>query len=108
VVVLVVALCCAGYYVLISSPFGLALRGIKSSESRMRSMGYNVAAHLYAAFVLSGFLASLAGVLYVYHNRFVNPVMASFPVSVEAVLMTIVGGTATILGPFLGAGIILV
>lgn len=108
VVLAAIALCCAAYYVLVTSPFGLTLRGIKASESRMRSMGYNVAMHLYAAFVLSGFMASLAGVLYVFHNRFVNPVMASFPISVEAVLMTIVGGTATILGPFLGAGIILV
>lgn len=108
VVLAAIVLCCGAYYILVSSPFGLALRGIKASESRMRSMGFNVAMHLYAAFVLSGFLASLAGVLYVYHNRFVNPVMASFPISVEAVLMTIVGGTATILGPFMGAAIILI
>ncbi|MEA2928245.1 MAG: branched-chain amino acid transport system permease protein [Hyphomicrobiales bacterium] len=104
-VVLVVA---AAYRVLVTSPFGLALRGIKSSESRMRSLGYNVGQHLYVAFVLSGLIASIAGVLYVYFNRFVNPTAASFPISVEAVLMTIVGGTGTILGPFLGSGIILV
>ena len=60
------------------------------------------------AFVLSGMIASIAGVLYVYYNRFINPVAASFPVSVEAVLMAIVGGSGTILGPFLGSGIILV
>lgn len=104
-VVLVVA---AAYRMLVTSPFGLTLRGIKSSESRMRSMGYNVTQHLYVAFVLSGLIASIAGVLYVYFNRFVNPTAASFPVSVEAVLMAIVGGTGTILGPFLGSGIILV
>jgi branched-chain amino acid transport system permease protein len=46
-------------------------------------------------------------VLYVYHNRFVNPVAASFPVSVEAALMAIVGGTGTLVGPFIGSGIIL-
>ena len=104
-VVLIVA---AAYRVLVTSPFGLTLRGIKSSKSRMRSMGYNVGQHLYVAFVLSGLIASIAGVLYVYFNRFVNPTAASFPISVEAVLMTIVGGTGTILGPFLGSGIILV
>lgn len=97
-----------GYRVLVRSPFGLGLRGIKSSESRMRSLGYRSGLHLYCAFVLSGALASFAGVLYVYYNRFVNPVAASFPVSVEAVLMAIVGGSGTILGPFLGAGVILV
>ena len=108
VVLIVVLLCAAGYRILITSPFGLTLRGIKSSESRMRSMGYNVVWHLYAGFVLSGVFASIAGVLYVYFNRFINPTAAGFPVSVEAVLMAIIGGTGTIIGPFIGAGIVLI
>ena len=108
VVLFVVLIVAAAYRMLVRSPFGLTLRGIKSSESRMRSLGYDVGRHLYVAFVLSGLIASIAGVLYVYYNRFINPVAASFPVSVEAVLMAIVGGTGTILGPFLGSGIILV
>ena len=103
----VIALCTAAYAVLVASPFGLALRGIKGSESRMRSLGYSPGRHLYAAFVISGTLAGIAGVLYVHYNRFVNPVAASFPVSVEAALMVILGGTGTLLGPFLGAAIIL-
>jgi len=107
-VLVVLALCLASYRILTTSPFGLALRGIKSSESRMRSLGYRVGAHLYVAFVISGFYASLAGVLYIYYNRFVNPVAASFPISVEAILMAIIGGTGTILGPFIGSGIILI
>jgi len=106
-VLLVVALCALGYRVLVRSPFGLTLRGIKGSESRMRSLGYDSNRHLYAAFVLSAALASLAGVLYVYYNRFVNPVAASFPVSVEAALMAILGGTGTIAGPFIGSAIVL-
>ena len=106
-VLAVIALCVLGYRVLVRSPFGLTLRGIKASESRMRSLGYRTGAHLYAAFVLSGVVASLAGVLYVYYNRFVNPVSASFPISVEAVLMAIVGGSGTVIGPFLGASVIL-
>lgn len=95
------------YRRLIQSPFGLALRGIKSGENRMRSLGFHPAKHLYAAFVISSFMASLAGVLYVYFNKFVNPVSASLHISVEAVLMAIVGGTGTILGPFIGAGLVL-
>ena len=107
-VVLVVAVLCAlGYRILIASPFGLALRGIKASETRMRSLGYHSALHLYAAFVVSATLASLAGVLYVYYNRFINPVAASFQISVEAALMAIIGGTGTIVGPFIGSAIIL-
>ena len=106
--VLVAAILCAlGYRVLIHSPFGLGLRGIKASETRMRSLGYRTTLHLYAAFVLSGALASFAGVLYVYYNKFVNPVAASFQVSVEAALMAIVGGSGTIIGAFIGAGVVL-
>lgn len=106
-VLAVLVLCTIGYRVLVASPFGLTLRGIKASETRMRSLGYHSDLHLYVAFVLSATLAGLAGVLYVYYNRFVNPVAASFPISVEVALMAIVGGTGTIVGPFIGAGIIL-
>ena len=49
----------------------------------------------------------MAGVLYVYYNRFVNPVAASFNISIEVALMAIVGGSGTIIGPFIGAGILL-
>ena len=106
--VLAVVLACAlGYRVLVRSPFGLSLRGIKASESRMRSLGYRTTLHLYAAFLISGAMASLAGVLYVYYNRFINPVAASFQISVEVSLMAIVGGSGTIIGPFLGSGILL-
>jgi branched-chain amino acid transport system permease protein len=103
----VVLLCALGYRILIRSPFGLSLRGIKASESRMRSLGYRTSRHLYVAFVISGAMASLAGVLYVYYNRFINPVAASFQISVEVSLMAIVGGSGTIIGPFLGSGIVL-
>ena len=106
-VLAVVILCAFGYRTLIRSPFGLTLRGIKGSESRMRSLGYRTTLHLYAAFVLAGLIASLAGVLYVYYNRFINPVAASFQISVEVSLMAIVGGSGTMVGPFLGAGIFL-
>ena len=106
-VLAVVIACGIGYRVLVRSPFGLSLRGIKGSESRMQSLGYRTTAHLYAAFVISGVIASLAGVLYVYYNRFVNPVAASFNISIEVALMAIVGGSGTIIGPFIGAGIIL-
>ena len=106
--VLAVVLACGLLYrQLIRSPFGLALRGIRESESRMRSLGYNVFAHKYVAFVISGGLAGVAGVLYAYWNRFVSPAAATFHASAEAVLMGILGGSGTILGPFLGAAIIL-
>jgi branched-chain amino acid transport system permease protein len=106
-VLTVVVIVLAVYHRLVNSPFGLALRGIKTGEPRMRSLGFRPAAHLYAAFVLSSFMASIAGVLYVYLNRFVNPVAASLHNNVEAVLMAIVGGSGTLLGPFIGAALVL-
>lgn len=106
--VLAVLLVCIWIYSrIIRSPFGLSLRGIKTGEARMRSLGFSPVRHLYLAFVMSSMIASLAGVLYVYFNKFVNPVSASLHVSVEVVLMAIVGGTGTILGPFIGAAVIL-
>jgi branched-chain amino acid transport system permease protein len=106
-VLAVVVACCLGYHRLVHSPFGLTLRGIRESESRMRGLGYNVFAHKYAAFILSGLLAGIAGVLYAYWNRFVSPAAAGFHVSAEAVLMGILGGSGTILGPLVGAAVIL-
>ena len=106
-VLLAVIACAAGYRVLIRSPFGLSLRGIKGAEARMKSLGYHTTLHLYAAFVLSGALASFAGVLYVYYNKFVNPVAASFPISVEVALMAIIGGSGSIIGAFIGSAVIL-
>ncbi len=102
-----VVLCTLGYRVLVRSPFGLTLHGIRESEGRMRGLGYHTRAHKYAAFVLSGLLAGVAGVLYVHWNRFVSPATANFIVSAEVVLMVCIGGPRTILGPFVGSAIIL-
>lgn len=106
-VLVVVAACALGYHLLVHSPFGLALRGIRESEPRMRSLGYRTRAHKYAAFVASAFLAGIAGVLYVHWNRFVSPASANFLVSAEGVLIVILGGTGTIGGMFAGSAIIL-
>ena len=76
-----------------ASPFGLALRGIKSSESRMRSLGYNVGRHLYVAFVLSGVFASIAGVLFVYfvvqqlEGYVLTPLIQQFEVELPGVIL---------------------
>ncbi|NIO08180.1 MAG: hypothetical protein GTO40_09330 [Deltaproteobacteria bacterium] len=106
-VLAVVVACVLGYRILIRSPFGLALRGIRESESRMRALGYNIGAHKYAAFVLSGTISGLAGLLYIYFNKFVSPASAEFFLSIEAALMVLVGGTGTLIGPFIGSAIIL-
>lgn len=103
----VVVLCMLAYRMMIRSPFGLTLRGIRESESRMRALGYRTRAHKHAAFVLSGLVAGIAGVLYTHWNRFVSPATANFTVSAEVVLMVCIGGPRTILGSFIGSAIIL-
>jgi branched-chain amino acid transport system permease protein len=93
---------------LVHSPFGLTLRGIRDSESRMRSLGYNVPLHLFLAFVASGFFAGVAGGLYVLFNNFVSPSTVQLSQSVSGLLMAITGGIGTLLGSFVGAAAIIV
>lgn len=87
----------------VMSPFGLSLRGIRDSESRMRSLGYNVPLHLFLAFTISGFFAGLAGALYALFNDFVSPSTVALAQSVQGLLMAITGGIGTLLGAFVGA-----
>jgi branched-chain amino acid transport system permease protein len=91
---------------LVVSPFGLGLRGIRGSESRMLALGYNVSAHKYAAFVLSGVFAGFGGTLWAYYNGFVSPNDVQLVTSVETLLMVALGGSGTLIGPALGAGLI--
>ncbi len=91
---------------LVRSPFGLGLMGIRESETRMRALGYNVWLHKYLAFVIAGAFAGLAGVLWAYYNGFVSPVDVQLVTSVETLLMVALGGPGTLAGPALGAAII--
>jgi branched-chain amino acid transport system permease protein len=95
-----------GLWVLGRSPFGLALRGIRDSESRMRSLGYNVAAYKFHAFLLSGLIAGLSGVLATYQAEYISPSSASFARSALGVVMVILGGTGALLGPVAGAAVV--
>jgi branched-chain amino acid transport system permease protein len=99
------ALVTAGLRVVGRSPFGLTMRGVRDSESRMASLGYSVASIKFRAVMLSGLIAGIAGVLAVWHAQFVSPAMAAFGRSALAVVMVIVGGTGTLLGPLVGAGV---
>jgi branched-chain amino acid transport system permease protein len=92
----------------VRSPFGLTLRGIRDSESRMRSLGYNVPLHLFIGFTVSGIFAGIAGGLYAMFNNFVSPSTVALAQSVEGVLMMIAGGVGTLFGAFVGAAAIIV
>ena len=69
----------------------------------MEALGYDVWLHKYIAFVLSAGLAGFAGVLFAYYKGFVSPEAASIVVSAEVMLMVILGGAGTLLGPAVGA-----
>jgi branched-chain amino acid transport system permease protein len=91
---------------IVASPFGYALRGIRESETRMLALGYNVWRYKFVAFVLAGTFAGLAGCLYAYLNRYVSPGYVHVVMSAEVLLMVILGGAGTLIGPAVGAALI--
>jgi branched-chain amino acid transport system permease protein len=90
----------------VRSPFGQSLVGIRESESRMRTLGYHVWLHKYIGFVIAGGLGGFAGVFWAYYNGFVSPADAELATSVEVLLMVALGGRGTLVGPAIGAGVI--
>jgi branched-chain amino acid transport system permease protein len=95
-----------GLAVSVRSPFGLALRGVRESESRMEALGYNVWAYKYLGYVFAAGVAGFSGVLFVYYNSFVNPNYLGVAFSAKALLMVILGGAGTLFGSILGSGVI--
>ena len=91
----------------VTSPVGKILTGIRESESRMRVLGYRTPLYRYLAFCLSAFITSIAGVVMAYFNGFVGPDSLHWSLSAQTLLMVILGGAGTLLGPA-GAGILLV
>ena len=92
--------------VIVRSPFGHTLVGIRESESRMRTLGYNVWLHKYIAFIISGGVAGFAGVLWAHYNGFVSPSDLDLSVSIEILLMVALGGRGTLFGASVGAAVI--
>ncbi len=88
------------------SPFGMALRGIKSNQKRMSYTGFNPRPYLIGAFVISGMYAGLAGALLAVTDPLAGAERMQWTASGEVVLMTILGGLGTLIGPVLGAGVI--
>jgi branched-chain amino acid transport system permease protein len=90
----------------VHSAFGLTLRGIRDSNSRMRALGYDVSLHLLLGFTISGFFAGVAGALYAFFNDFVSPTAVALPQSVSGLLMAIVGGIGTLFGGLIGSAVL--
>jgi branched-chain amino acid transport system permease protein len=91
------------FRVLLASPFGRAIAGIKANEQRMRSVGYPTYRYRLACFVIAGAVAGVAGWLAAAQEGVVNPEMLSWHQSGQLLMMVILGGSGTPAGPLAGA-----
>ncbi len=93
-------------YVLVRSPFGHSLAGIRERELRMQILGYNTWLHKYIAFIIAGAFGGLAGVLWAHTNGLVSPETVVLTTSVDALLMVVLGGAGTLIGGAIGSMIV--
>jgi len=90
---------------MVASPFGRVLRGMRENEQRMIALGYRVDRYKLVVFTISGALAGFAGALYALGNRLAGLDMVDWHTSGAVVMMTVLGGIGTIVGPIVGAGL---
>jgi len=105
----VFALCIVCIFVMkkiLTSPFGIALIGIKKGEEKMESLGFNTWVYKYVAFIISGLFSGVAGSLFAYYNYMISPSHLGVETSFLPMCMAIIGGSGTLLGPAVGAGLI--
>ncbi len=88
------------------SPFGMMLKAVKSNQNRLNYTGLNTRPYTLAAFVISGMYAGMAGVLLAVTDPLAGAERMQWTASGEVVLMTILGGVGTLIGPVLGASLI--
>src|ERR1700736_1279041 len=102
----VVMFCLAASFVLcsvlVTSPFGAVLAGIRENEAKTRALGYNTRAYKIAVVVVAYGLGSLAGALYTAFAGFVAPELFFWLVSGRVLIMVVVGGAGTLIGPIIG------
>ena len=102
------AIALAALSLLVRSPFGLSWCGIRDGELRMQVLGYHTWLHKYLAYITSAFFGGVAGILNASLTGFVGPETLSLGNSATAFLMVVLGGPGTLIGPSLGAGVIIV
>jgi branched-chain amino acid transport system permease protein len=98
----------AAVAIFVRSPFGAALCGSRDQPRRMTALGYHVWMVRFGAFMFSGLLTSVAGILFVYYNQFISPQALALTASAEGLLMVISGGAGTLLGPVVGAALVVI
>ncbi len=88
---------------LVDSRFGLVVRGTRSNAARMQAIGYQTYLYRLACFVIAGVICGIAGALFANWNEFASPDYMHWTRSGELIIMVVLGGMATLLGPILGA-----
>ncbi len=108
---LCVALLYASIYLvwrIVNSRFGLVIQGSRSNDTRMRAIGFPTYRYKLVCFVISGTLCGLAGALLANHTDFVSPAMMYWTRSGDLIIMVVLGGMGSIIGPVFGAVALLV
>jgi branched-chain amino acid transport system permease protein len=93
---------------LVNSRFGLVIRGSRSNDRRMRAIGFPTFRYRLACFVIAGTICGLAGVLLANHTDFISPAMMHWTRSGDLIIMAVLGGMGSVLGPVMGAVALLV
>jgi branched-chain amino acid transport system permease protein len=93
---------------LINSRFGLVIQGARSNERRMRAIGFPTFRYKLTCFVIAGVLCGLAGVLLANHTNFISPALMHWTRSGDLIVMAVLGGMGTVIGPVIGAVALLV
>ncbi|GAA2629976.1 branched-chain amino acid ABC transporter permease [Streptomyces vastus] len=106
-VLAVAALVFAAVALVVRSPYGRTLRGIRDNEARMRALGYRPALARYGVFCLAGAVAGVGGALWAQQARFFSPGDMGFEVAALALLSVVIGGAGSLWGPCLGAALVL-
>jgi branched-chain amino acid transport system permease protein len=104
---IVTGICMYAMYRIINSPFGSVLQSIRDNAVRSQMVGINVRRHQLITLILAGFFAGVAGTLFVAVDTTVFPDMLFWTLSMELVIMCLLGGWLTFMGPMLGAGVVM-
>jgi len=105
---LIFVLAVAAVSAFVRSPLGAALAGTRDQPRRMNALGYHVWMIRFWACMFSGLLTAVAGILFVYYNQFISPQTLALTSSAEVLLMVISGGASTLLGPIVGAALVII